>query len=728
MLAKNSLYLLSFYNDHENLSININRDITMMKLAQRLSFLNSSGVHRHTSGFAHRVIFVLSLLIFCLGSVWGQEYVRYELKDIGYAGGQKGDEHYTISITELDAFDNQDLDVEFTFRANEDLSGGSNFGTLTNLSFSGSPQICPNEWVGKGQTYTRTYTIKELKDVAGNDNRVCINVWGEKLAENALGKATFVKAEVLVPKPDDPFLNTANENCKQASGSEKKQQYTDVSGELSFAKIKEAFSGMEDVKYARIYVKKDGNIVEYNTKVGGKDLLEVTGGKKAGESENNGLYVYNNGEYLDLDNINVTLNGGTGNLDRYEIVVLLSKDAAITIDSEGNVTKEPQWGYEYTYSFTYPTTTKVRYKTLIIANEVSPTVSPILISNWFELAGDCGVDRDGLAANLYVRWYLEDKDGNEININNFTQSNNAQKGRVYTQAGANKGYYRKGFDNTTRTERDWQGNWVTRWNEFSNSGNANHYIVTFTLWNNNNRNGQNGITYNYNDVRLVCVATTKGGTFDENKGTDPDGIQVKYIYTLKKSSDLKFAHYEGEAYRYLQEIGSTEEAKDYGYIRKKDDNRTDIGGTAAPTWNSETNDYYKAGDGQAKTEAVRQNVHTVHYYYYVKENEQTPLSLPLQYYNKDNGGGAEPRAYFRWYDYETDENTVCLVKNGTLLNSWSNYDSKRGLFAFNIGDDHNGGSNGNHPVNKFIGVKFNASEADFKNKEEILIACDVSRY
>lgn len=52
-----------------------------------------------------------------------------------------------------------------------------------------------------------------------------------------------------------------------------------------------------------------------------------------------------------------------------------------------------------------------------------------------------------------------------------------------------------------------------------------------------------------------------------------------------------------------------------------------------------------------------QKTHEWEYYYYVDGKEYNPqilLSLPFQRYEGD-GNDLEPRGYFRWYNYNTDE-------------------------------------------------------------------------
>ena len=677
MLAKNSLYLLSFYDAHENLSININRDITMMKHAQQLSLMNRSDSHRHTSSLARRALLLVSFLLLSLGSVWGQEYYRYELTDIGYAGGSN--EHRTISQNEYSKYviEGKECYIEVTFIAHNNI--GSTVGAFATTSWSNIENITIPSNVTTGSSFSVRCLTSKLDDALKNlsDKRIVFNIW---TTQNNQRAATFSKAEVLVPKPDDPFLNTASANSSKVGYSDNSKDINiDSYGSFTLSKIKDQIPNLPGIKYARIYVVKDNKNVEYNTEINGYQLLEVTDGKKAGKYEENGLYVYNGGNNLDLNAINVTLNAGAGNLDKYKVVVLLSTG---TITNDNGTQKEPQWNYEYTYSFAYPINYKVRYKTLVIDNNNSPQVSPILLSNWFELAGDCGADKSHLASDLCVRWYLEDANGNEITTtSNFTADNSFYTG-VYN-GGTYKGAYKKGGFG----------------NGFNERGDNTTNIKRFTIrWNNPD---------DYKNVRLVCVASTKTtNSLSTTDWQDPD-IQVKYVYIFKRSGELKFAHYEGEAYRYMKEIG--DDATDYDYLTSEKDNN--IGGDAVPTWNSETNAY-------DNSRIVRQNVHTVEYTYYVKAGQtNVDLTLPLQEYN-DNGSSTEPRAYFRWYDYKTDKKSDHLTAvNGSTLNGGNNSDY--GLFVLNLP------SGAGDPKRSNVGVNFNAP--DNFNKE-ILIACDVSRY
>lgn len=114
-----------------------------------------------------------------------------------------------------------------------------------------------------------------------------------------------------------------------------------------------------------------------------------------------------------------------------------------------------------------------------------------------------------------------------------------------------------------------------------------------------------------------------------------------------------------------------------------------------------------------------QKTHEWEYYYYVDGKEydkQILLSLPFQRYEGD-GNDLEPRGYFRWYNYNTDQGSEHLKvvdETQTKLLKKENW----GLFANNIGA---------HPTSSLIGVNYSTSHVDDSWKGET-IACDVSRY
>lgn len=128
----------------------------------------------------------------------------------------------------------------------------------------------------------------------------------------------------------------------------------------------------------------------------------------------------------------------------------------------------------------------------------------------------------------------------------------------------------------------------------------------------------------------------------------------------------------------------------------------------------------KKGDWDMVNGHTYQKTHEWEYYYYVdgtEDKQQILLSLPFQWYEA-SGNNLEPRGYFRWYDYNTDQESdhliVCGDETQTKLFKKGNW----GLFANNIGAS---------PTSKLIGVNYSTSHVNASWKGET-IACDVSRY
>lgn len=127
----------------------------------------------------------------------------------------------------------------------------------------------------------------------------------------------------------------------------------------------------------------------------------------------------------------------------------------------------------------------------------------------------------------------------------------------------------------------------------------------------------------------------------------------------------------------------------------------------------------KKGDWDMVNGHTYQKTHEWEYYYYVDGKEydkQILLSLPFQRYEGD-GNDLEPRGYFRWYNYNTDQGSdhLKVIGDGTTKLFMK---GNRGLFAYNIGA---------HPTSKLIGVNYSTSHVNDSWEGET-IACDVSRY
>lgn len=116
---------------------------------------------------------------------------------------------------------------------------------------------------------------------------------------------------------------------------------------------------------------------------------------------------------------------------------------------------------------------------------------------------------------------------------------------------------------------------------------------------------------------------------------------------------------------------------------------------------------------------IRQGVHTVHYYMYIKPTEGAKmLRLPFQWYT-GTGNKLEPMAYIRWYDWTADLSSKRLTKVGTLLKELTDVAGNRGFFMLN------NSKSGLQPTHSTIGVTYDPAGLTMDGD---IIACDVSKY
>ena len=481
----------------------------------------------------------------------------------------------------------------------------------------------------------------------------------------------------------DPFLNKAKGDTKTTGSREIER--TDETAAVEWGS-----STTESPKYARVYLI-DNNGTKLNS--WNTDLLEVTydgqPATHAGTKAKNGVYVYSADGVLDKSKLTVTLKAGAGNMRKYKVVTLFSTDAA-TFDGGGTtMTQEPQWDEEYTYSFTYPArgsfpaeninTVKTKYKTLLY-NTSNRQCTPSLFSNWHEPVGDCESTRSHMAENGYARWYLQNKNTGEL-----IQMNSLTSGDAYTSLGNAYGYYHYQFN------RD----------NFRINGGSDDFEYT----------GYNPIItlpgdVDYKDVQVVCVVTTLTDDIDDLPDAEPEQLQVKYVYNLMTQDDLEnlndcqpFVHYKGETNRDYMTVEGTHQ-QEYSWV-KETSTRTEV------------------------SDNIRQSVHQVDYYIYLdlQEGEKADLALPLEgwvkndFYN-DIPSNTEPLGFFRWYDWKSDGKADCLEKvggllretnSGLILNRFINTRGRADTFRDEVGVD-------------FV------VPAGFSSMDEVVIACDVSRY
>lgn len=181
------------------------------------------------------------------------------------------------------------------------------------------------------------------------------------------------------------------------------------------------------------------------------------------------------------------------------------------------------------------------------------------------------------------------------------------------------------------------------------------------------------------DMQVYCLLTNDLTGHEAQYGVitkEPSAFKSKINVKLYSPNDFPFKHYEGIA-------------------NKKED------------WDMVNGHTY-------------QKTHEWEYYYYVdgtESNQQVMLMLPIQYYT-GSSNDLEPRGYFRWYNYDTDEGSDHLVTCGDVTHTKLSKKGNWGLFANNIGT---------HPTSTLIGVNYNTSHVNDSWAGET-IACDVSRY
>ena len=436
--------------------------------------------------------------------------------------------------------------------------------------------------------------------------------------------------------------------------------------------------GGTNAKYARVWLTDASG-----TMVDPTGLLSVTGMSTFDGHPEYGFYVSaEGGPESSISLSDATLALPAGQFGNYQVHVAISTDPGPGNDPNAH---EPDYDFLYTFGFEYPI--KVKYKT-VMYDETSRQTTPSLMSNWFEVAGDCNASRQTLADKGYIRWYLENATTGElIEMDNLTSSD----GYTKVASDGKYGYYRLGFNAGNFWSGLWDGSGYT-------SSIYEGYNPTITL-----PDGSN-----YNNVRVVAVVSAKTDDFAEPWTGDPSEMQIKYVYVLKTQTELEnapFVHYVGESHRPYKTVAGTSGADEYSY-------NYETGLVDQTTYASQN---------------IRQDVYQQDYYVYLDPTnasaENLLLKLPMEHWDKapsDKRNSTEPLGYFRWYDYGTDMKSDYLEAIGGTANKLDET-NPRGLIALMLS-----GSSSELYRNE-IGVKFTGLSALNANNE-ILIACDVSRY
>lgn len=436
------------------------------------------------------------------------------------------------------------------------------------------------------------------------------------------------------------------------------------------------------------------------------------------------------GDYTpDLLKATVSVSSSDVDLNNYQVrcVMTFVSDSDTKFDAEhGTFSSEPDLQVSYTYKFQSDFAGKLIDDAFVHTEEIliptdtgtgkpETTATVALYDQLNKIVADYRTNRDELGTHLHIRWYVtyKGKIVDEMQLATGDDFEMASKDFLtftgdYVMETEKYGYYLNTY--TTNSGG-------SQLNPIATGGNENdvknRLNSTFT--------NPNVDLYNWNEFKVIVVLSddisAENGQVNGYEETwdaghsyimsqkywlehEPENLNMLYYYSFFVESAPVFVHSKGESER--------------DYITPTDDTRLNSE-MQQYSWDNGTSSYVPvSGD-------IRQGVHTYEYNIYIDENGSTsiPLTLPAAIYT-GNGDVIEPKAYFRWYDWETDmNNTSYIEKDGSLITDNAEL-TERGFFVLN------NSKNDLKPTQSSVGVKFKPSA--LLDKETIYIACDVSKY
>ena len=300
----------------------------------------------------------------------------------------------------------------------------------------------------------------------------------------------------------DTFLNTAKSTVENTSDSKEiEKTITETTVDLTN-------SSTASPKYARVYLT---NASGTKLDCWDTDLLEVTydglAATHAGSSAKNGVYVYNSGG-LDKSKLNITLKAGANNFKNYKVVTLFSTDEATFSGSD--MTQEPQWDEEYTFSFTYPSSVTEISETL---DESVLDGQSVQITKVSDVLAFFEKTSEQFASSWYARWSVIDDTNNKQSISSSTSM-----GSTWTVTN-----YQNGSD--WPTDR-WKVADNTVWSDNTGTNESESWFIEQSFANATRIAAPNGTTLaDYAGYKIIFEVT------DENSGSNPE-IKLRYIFTI----------------------------------------------------------------------------------------------------------------------------------------------------------------------------------------------------
>jgi len=360
-------------------------------LMNSMKLMNSrhSNTTTTTTSLARRALLLLTLLCVGLGNVWGEETVMWE--------NASGADNITISGSDIST-KFPGLSASTVIRVYT-TDKGLWVGTGWNQDLLDTSKFTDKKILAESPYFKGTYYEFEIEADCVADAVSKLTTQGLTLYPQGGAKATKVTFET----PVDNFEGVAKSGS--VSGNDiTKYLTTQTSLTLDVTKATDLLSGT--AKYARFYVLHNEELVNLSSNT---TLLEVSGvypDKQSPSKGKYGYYLYYSGSDLNLSGLTVKLNAATGKFPDYQVVCLLSTNAAKA--ATGNVvSEEPDWDVVFTYSFRNQTVTKNQVGTVawdaIAMSAVIPTT---------DLANDWGTSWSNLAQEQKVQWYITDGSDN----------------------------------------------------------------------------------------------------------------------------------------------------------------------------------------------------------------------------------------------------------------------------------------------------------------------------
>ncbi|MBQ8714072.1 MAG: hypothetical protein IJ552_02560 [Prevotella sp.] len=189
----------------------------------------------------------------------------------------------------------------------------------------------------------------------------------------------------------DSFESSLKEGGKKEFNIKEHDGAETSSATVDFSKTLSALGGTP--KYVRFILKKNGAVVD---PTGILTITDVTPAAQTTAKPKQGFYLYNSGNALSTSGMTVTLNAA--DYTDYQVVCMLSTDEATSTGNE--VTTEPEWDLEYTYTFE-------KVETLPFANLGDAYLQ---LNKHSEVLSFFGKTEDEMKDSWYGRWSIRNKD------------------------------------------------------------------------------------------------------------------------------------------------------------------------------------------------------------------------------------------------------------------------------------------------------------------------------